>query len=63
MSWGCLARTEARRHVPEGAEVGLDLRAALALFDAMGARFEAEDARRLDGPALPPIEGPRSAWT
>jgi hypothetical protein len=59
---GCLARSEGgRRNVPEGAEV--HLRDALALFERLGARFEADKTRAaLWGRRLAPIGSPRSAW-
>jgi eukaryotic-like serine/threonine-protein kinase len=58
---GCLARSEAGRHVPEGAEV--HLREALALFECLGARIEAGKTRAaLGGRRFSPCAGPRSAW-
>jgi len=61
---GCLAQGEAgRRHVPEGSE--MHLKAALALFEQVGARCEAERARvGLSGRRFDAAVGPRCpvAW-
>ena len=60
---GCLAQSDSgRRHVPEGGE--RYLRKALAHFEQLGARFEADKTRAaLAGRRFSPVDSPRSAWT